>query len=103
MPRITALPLIRYGLPDVAGYNPLIVRRFHESIERSNGEAFRDRHFAWATRAQTPFLRDLAVAYYVTRRSGAPAGCAVVWSDREVAWAGDPAGFSRLAETVALR
>ena len=74
----------RYGVSDISGYNPLIVRRLRDALERSNGEAFRDRHYVWATRAQTPLLRDLAVAYYVTRRGGAPAGCAAVWSDGQV-------------------
>ena len=80
----------RYGLADLAGYNPLIVRRFRDAVEHANGEPFRDRHFVWATRSQTPLLRDLAVAFYVTGRGSSPPGCAPVWSDRLVSICRDP-------------
>ena len=55
----------RYGLEDVAGYDPVQLLAYHDAIAASNGRPPSDRHFLWIERAPTRLLRRLGVRYYV--------------------------------------
>ena len=73
---------LRLGLEDVAGYNPVHLKRYNRLMLASNGGRAVDRHFEFALRYATPQLRSLAVRYYVSppgqRRTGLP----VVYRDQ---------------------
>ena len=68
----------RFGLEDVAGYDPLQLSRYHNAIASSNGRQPSDRHFTWVERAPTRLLRRLGVRYYVAAPGLEPAGMTVV-------------------------
>ena len=68
----------RFGLEDVAGYDPLQLSRYHDAIASSNGRQPSDRHFTWVERAPTRLLRRLGVRYYVAAPGLEPAGMTVV-------------------------
>ena len=66
----------RYGLEDVAGYDPLQLLAYRDAIAASNGQPPSDRHFLWVERAPTRLLRRLGVRYYVARAQvGARPAC----------------------------
>ena len=73
---------LRLGLEDVAGYNPVHLKRYHRLMLASNGGRAVDRHFELALRPSTPQLRSLAVRYYVSPPGDAPPGLPVVYRDR---------------------
>jgi hypothetical protein len=73
---------LRLGLEDVAGYNPVHLKRYHRLMLASNGGRAVDRHFEFALRYATPQLRSLAVRYYVSPPGEEPAGLPVVYRDR---------------------
>ena len=85
-PRRAALLLdqeaLRLGLEDVAGYNPVHLKRYDRLMRASNGGRAVDRHFELALRYATPQLRSLAVRYYVSPPGRAPPGLPVVYRDR---------------------
>ncbi len=68
----------RYGLEDVAGYDPVQLLAYHDAIEASNDRTPSDRHFLWIDRAPTALLRRLGVRYYVAGPKYVPAGMPVV-------------------------
>jgi hypothetical protein len=68
----------RFGLEDVAGYDPLQLSAYHNAVASSNGRQPSDRHFTWVERAPTRLLRRLGVRYYVAAPELAPAGMPVV-------------------------
>ena len=68
----------RFGLEDVAGYDPLQLSAYHDAVASSNGRQPSDRHFIWVERAPTRLLRRLGVRYYVAAPGLAPAGMPVV-------------------------
>ena len=68
----------RFGLEDVAGYDPLQLARYHNAVASSNGRQPSDRHFTWVERAPTRLLRRLGVRYYVAGPKLVPAGMPVV-------------------------
>ena len=57
----------RYGLEDVAGYDPLQLLRYRDAITESNGNPQSDRHFLWVEVAPKRLLRLLGVRYYVAQ------------------------------------
>ena len=65
---------LRLGLEDVAGYNPVHLKRYNRLMLASNGGRAVDRHFEFALRPATPQLRSLAVRYYVSPPGEQPAG-----------------------------
>jgi hypothetical protein len=73
---------LRLGLEDVAGYNPVHLKRYDRLMLASNGGRAVDRHFEFALRYATPQLRSLAVRYYVSPPGHAPQGLPVVYRDR---------------------
>jgi hypothetical protein len=73
---------LRVGLEDVAGYNPVHLKRYNRLMLASNGGHAVDRHFEFALRYATPQLRSLAVRYYVSPPGHAPKGLPVVYRDR---------------------
>ena len=73
---------LRLGLEDVAGYNPVHLKRYNRLMLASNGGRPVDRHFEFALRPATPQLRSLAVRYYVSPPGDAPAGLPVVYRDK---------------------
>ena len=73
---------LRLGLEDVAGYNPVHLKRYNRLMLASNGGREVDRHFEFALRPATPQLRSLAVRYYVSPPGEQPAGLPVVYRDR---------------------
>jgi hypothetical protein len=73
---------LRLGLEDVAGYNPVHVKRYKSLMLASNGGHEVDRHFELALRYATPQLRSLAVRYYVSPPGESPPGLPVVYRDR---------------------
>ena len=73
---------LRLGLEDVAGYNPVHLKRYHRLMLASNGGRAVDRHFELALRYETPQLRSLAVRYYVSPPGQSPRGLPVVYRDR---------------------
>jgi hypothetical protein len=72
---------LRLGLEDVAGYNPVHLKRYHRLMLASNGGRKVDRHFELALRPATPQLRSLAVRYYVSPPGESPPGLPVVYRD----------------------
>jgi len=68
----------RFGLEDVAGYDPLQLAKYHNALASSNGRQPSDRHFTWVERAPTRLLRRLGVRYYVAGPKLVPAGMPVV-------------------------
>jgi hypothetical protein len=68
----------RYGLEDVAGYDPLQLAAYRDEIAVSNGRRSSDRHFLWVERAPTRLLRRLGVRYYVAAPGHVPPGMPVV-------------------------
>ena len=70
---------VRYQLPALSGYNPLIDREFTRAVRHSNGAAIPDRHFIYFTRAATPLLRAYSVRYYLCLPSTCPTGMRSVW------------------------
>ena len=68
----------RFGLEDVAGYDPLQLSRYHNAVASSNGRQPSDRHFTWVERAPTRLLRRLGVRYYVADPALVPAEMPVV-------------------------
>jgi hypothetical protein len=73
---------LRVGLEDVAGYNPVHLKRYNRLLLESNGGHAVDRHFEYALRYETPQLRSLAVRYYVSPPGHAPRGLPVVYRDK---------------------
>ena len=73
---------LRLGLEDVAGYNPVHLKRYNRLMLASNGGRAVDRHFELALRYATPQLRSLAVRYYVSPPGESPQGLPVVYRDR---------------------
>src|SRR4051794_2416898 len=73
---------LRLGLEDVAGYNPVHLKRYDRLMLASNGGRKVDRHFELALRYATPQLRSLAVRYYVSPPGKSPPGLPVVFRDR---------------------
>ena len=73
---------LRLGLEDVAGYNPVHLKRYDRLMRASNGGRKVDRHFELALRYATPELRSLAVRYYVSPPGKSPPGLPVVYRDR---------------------
>ena len=68
----------RFGLEDVAGYDPVQLAAYHDALASSNGRQPSDRHFTWVERAPTRLLRRLGVRYYVAAPGLEPAGMPVV-------------------------
>jgi hypothetical protein len=68
----------RFGLEDVAGYDPLQLSAYRDAVASSNGRQPSDRHFLWVERAPTRLLRRLGVRYYVAEPDLVPAGMPVV-------------------------
>ena len=73
----------RYGLEDVAGYNPLHLKSYSRYMARSNGEPV-ERHWEFALRAGTPELRALGVRYYVSTWQDEPPGMTRVYDDQDL-------------------
>ena len=57
----------RYGLEDVAGYDPVQLLAYRDAIDASNGNPQPDRHFLWVEVAPKRLLRELGVRYYVAQ------------------------------------
>ena len=57
----------RYGLEDVAGYDPVQLLAYRDAINASNGNPQPDRHFLWVEVAPKRLLRELGVRYYVAQ------------------------------------
>ena len=57
----------RYGLEDVAGYDPVQLLTYRDAMIASNGNPQSDRHFVWVEVGQRPLLRLLGVRYYVAQ------------------------------------
>jgi hypothetical protein len=57
----------RYGLEDVAGYDPVQLLAYRDAITESNGNPQPDRHFLWVEVAPKRLLRLLGVRYYVAQ------------------------------------
>ncbi len=68
----------RFGLEDVAGYDPVQLLAYHDAIEASNRRTPSDRHFLWIDKAPTRLLRRLGVRYYIAGPKYVPAGMPVV-------------------------
>jgi hypothetical protein len=68
----------RFGLEDVAGYDPLQLSAYHDALASSNGRQPSDRHFTWVERAPTRLLRRLGVRYYVAAPGLEPRAMTVV-------------------------
>jgi hypothetical protein len=62
----------RYGLEDVAGYDPLQLLAYRDAITASNGNPQSDRHFLWVEVAPKRLLRELGVRYYVAQAGQVP-------------------------------
>ena len=77
---------LRLGLEDVAGYNPVHLKRYNRLMLASNGGREVDRHFELALRYATPQLRSLAVRYYVSPPGKSPAGPARSSTATASAW-----------------
>jgi hypothetical protein len=75
---------LRYQLPALSGYNPLIDSEFTRAVRRSNGAAIPDRHFVYFTRPNTPLLRAFAVRYYLCVPATCPTGMPRVWAGDRV-------------------
>ena len=65
---------MRYRLPTVSGYNPIIDRKFTAVMRRSNGRPIHDRHNLYVTRAATTAMRAYSVGAYLCARSSCPRG-----------------------------
>jgi hypothetical protein len=70
---------MRYLLPTVGGYNPVIDRTFSEVMQRSNGRAIPDRHNLYVIRAPTDILRAYSVGAYLCLRTSCPSGLPIRW------------------------
>jgi hypothetical protein len=57
----------RYGLEDVAGYDPVQLLAYRDAINASNDNPQPDRHFLWVEVAPKRLLRELGVRYYVAQ------------------------------------
>ena len=58
----------RYGLEDVAGYDPVQLLAYRDAINASNGNPQPDRHFLWVEVArQRGSCAQLGVRYYVAQ------------------------------------
>ncbi|HET6173855.1 MAG TPA: hypothetical protein VFD90_14675 [Gaiellales bacterium] len=68
----------RFGLEDVAGYDPVQLSAYHNAVASSNGRQPSDRHFTWVEKAPTLLLRRLGVRYYVAAPGYEPPGMPVV-------------------------
>jgi hypothetical protein len=68
----------RYGLEDVAGYDPVQLLPYRDAIAASNRRSPSDRHFLWVDRAPTDLLRRLGVRYYIAGPKYVPTGMPVV-------------------------
>jgi hypothetical protein len=68
----------RYGLEDVAGYDPVQLLRYRDAMVASNGNPQSDRHFLWVEVGQRRFLRLLGVRYYVAQAGEVPHKLTVV-------------------------
>src|SRR5262249_32691320 len=80
----------RYGLEDVAGYDPLPLAAYRTYMTRSNG-VVEDRHLVNVYRPGTAELRALGVRYYlVAHDQDAPPGLARVFDDGRVSVYRDP-------------
>ena len=60
----------RYGLEDVAGYDPVQLLTYRDAIVASNGNPQSDRHFLWVEVGPRRLLRWLGVRYYVAQDRG---------------------------------
>ena len=89
---------MRYLLPTVSGYNPIVDRRFTAVMKRSNGRAIRDRHNLYVTRAPTRILRAYAVGAYLCTRASCPPGLPIRWRGTRNRIVTDPLGlpFARI-------
>jgi len=90
---------MRYRLPTVSGYNPIIDRSFTAVMRRSNGRPIRDRHNLYVTRAATKVLRAYSVGAYLCARASCPRGLPVRWRQGRLRIESDPRAlpFARLA------
>ncbi len=68
----------RYGLEDVAGYDPLQLLTYRDAMTASNENPQPDRHFLWVEVGQRRFLRLLGVRYYVAQAGEVPRRLPVV-------------------------
>jgi hypothetical protein len=68
----------RYGLEDVAGYDPVQLLAYRDAVNASNGNPQSDRHFLWIEVGPTRLLRELGVRYYVAQAGHVPRGLTVV-------------------------
>ena len=57
----------RYGLEDVAGYDPVQLLTYRDAMIASNENPQSDRHFLWVEVGQRRLLRWLGVRYYVAQ------------------------------------
>ncbi|MDX6539574.1 MAG: hypothetical protein QOI71_1184 [Gaiellales bacterium] len=90
---------MRYRLPTVGGYNPIIDRGFTAVMKRSNGRGIADRHNLYVTRAATAILRSYSVSAYLCTRTSCPPGLPVSWRGGRTRIATDPHAlpFARIA------
>ena len=68
----------RYGLEDVAGYDPVQLLAYRDAMIASNGNPQSDRHFLWVEVGQRRLLRWLGVRYYVAQDGAGAAQADVV-------------------------
>jgi hypothetical protein len=90
---------MRYLLPTISGYNPIIDREFTAVIKSSNGRAIPDRHNLYVTRAPTNILRAYSVGAYLCTRTSCPPGLPVRWREARNRIVTDPLRlpFARIA------
>jgi hypothetical protein len=79
----------RYGLEDVAGYDPVQLLAYRDAVAASNRHEPSDRHFLWIEKAPTRLLRRLGVRYYVAAPDEVPPGMPVVLRTRQAVVARD--------------
>jgi hypothetical protein len=90
---------MRYRLPTVSGYNPIIDRSLTALMRTSNGHGIDDRHDLYVTRAPTAILRQYSVGAYLCARGSCPPGLPVRWRGGPNRIVTDPLAlpFARLA------
>jgi hypothetical protein len=90
---------MRYLLPTVSGYNPVIDRTFTAVMKSSNGRVIPDRHNLYVIRAPTDILRAYSVGAYLCIRTSCPAGLPIRWKGARNRIVTDPRRlpFARIA------
>lgn len=75
---------VRYGLPTVSGYDPVIDRRWVRLMRISNRVSIADRHFVYVVQPATGLLRAYATRDYICLTTECPAVLTRVWSSGDL-------------------